>query len=223
VSRATSARRTRAVLARPLIGPFTVRHVGLLGLALVIAAFALILLTLPLGRPLPTAAPTVGSGFVQVAPETASLQAGQRAPELAGVVDGKQVELTDLNGRPIRLADLRGRPVWINFWATWCPPCQQETPTLRDLYERHKSQGLELVAISVQESTVDDVRRYAQTYDLKYRIGFDATSAVFKTYKAYGLPTQLFIDRDGIIRNVWRGPLTAQQAEAFLAQIVATR
>jgi cytochrome c biogenesis protein CcmG, thiol:disulfide interchange protein DsbE len=222
VTQAPSAPRSRAraVLGRPLVGPFTVRHVGLLLLSLGLAAFALVVLTLPLGRPGPSAAPTVGSGFVQVAPQTEGLQPGQRAPEFAGEVDGKRVELTDLDGRPIRLADLRGRPVWVNFWASWCPPCQQETPTLRALYERYRSRGLELVAISVQESTADDVRRYAQTYDLSYPIGFDATSAVFKTYRAYGLPTQIFIDREGIVRNVWRGPLTEPQAEAFLAQIL---
>jgi peroxiredoxin len=215
-----TAGRTHAVLRRQIVGPFTVRHVGFLVLALAIASLALVVLSVPLGRPVPTAAPTVGSGFVQVAPQIEGLQPGQRAPELAGIVDGTSVQLTDLEGRPIRLADLRGRPVWINFWATWCPPCQQETPTLRALYERYRSRGLELVAISVQESTADDVRRYAQTYELSYRIGFDATSAVFKTYRAYGLPTQIFIDRDGIVRNVWRGPLNEQQADAFLAQIL---
>jgi cytochrome c biogenesis protein CcmG/thiol:disulfide interchange protein DsbE len=212
--------RSRAVLARQLVGPFTVRHVATLLLVLVVAAGVLLALTTPLGAPRGTAAPTVGSGFVRVAPETPGLQPGQQAPEFSGVIDGKEIGLTDLDGRPIRLADLRGRPVWVNFWASWCPPCQEETPTLRDLYEKYAPQGLALVAISVQESTAEDVRRYAQTYELKYTVGFDATSAVFKTYRAFGLPTQFFIDRDGVIRNVWRGPLTREQAEAFLTQIL---
>ncbi|HET7677623.1 MAG TPA: TlpA disulfide reductase family protein [Candidatus Limnocylindrales bacterium] len=132
----------------------------------------------------------------------------------------RPIQLVDLDGRPIRMADLRGRPVWINFFATWCPPCQEETPTLQRVYERHRDEGLVLVAISVQESTPEDVRAYASRYGLSYTIGFDATASVFKAWRAYGLPTQLFIDRDGVIRQTWQGPLNDAQAEAFLARIL---
>ena len=107
------------------------------------------------------------------------------------------------------------------MWATWCPPCQQETPILRTMHERYEDEGLALVAVSVQESSPEDVRRYAETYGLDYTIGFDATSAVFGAYRAYGLPTQYFVDRDGVIRSVWKGPVTEEQAEQLLAPILA--
>jgi cytochrome c biogenesis protein CcmG/thiol:disulfide interchange protein DsbE len=204
-----------------IVGPFTARQLLAILLVVVIAGMVLYALTRPLGRRGTT---TMGNsiGFYQIGEAVEGLQAGQRAPELQGEVDGQVVGLVDLDGRPIRLADLRGRPVWINFWATWCPPCQQETPVLRAMHERHAKDDLAHVAISVQESTPDDVRRYAQTYGLGYTIGFDATSAVFRAYRAYGLPTQLFIDREGIIRGVWHGPLTEQQAEELLAPILAS-
>ena len=64
-----------------------------------------------------------------------------------------------------------------------------------------------LLAISVQETSPADVQAYATQYGLTYPIGFDATSAVFKAYQAFGLPTQVFIDRQGIVRSVVRGPL----------------
>jgi cytochrome c biogenesis protein CcmG/thiol:disulfide interchange protein DsbE len=212
--------RWHGVGRRRVIGPFTARHIlAALG-TLVLAAALLAVLTVPLGAAPSTPAPTVGGGFFPVAAPTEGLRPGQKAPELSGEVDGKTVQLVDLDGSPIRLADLRGRPIWVNFWATWCPPCQEETPTLQKVYERHRADRLALIAISVQETTPEDVRSYARTYGLTYTIGFDATSAVFKTYRAYGLPTQLFIDRDGIIRNVWKGPLTDEQAEAFLASIL---
>ena len=60
---------------------------------------------------------------------------------------------------------------------------------------KYADDGLALVAISVQETTADDVRAYVERYDLDYTVGFDATSAIFHTYHAYGLPTQLFLDR----------------------------
>jgi thiol-disulfide isomerase/thioredoxin len=158
---------------------------------------------------------------VPVGEPVEGLRVGDLAPELTGVVNGETVQLTDLNGNPIRLADLRGRPVWINFWATWCPPCQEETPVLRDLYAEHADEGLALIAVSVQETTVEDVRDYVNRYSLGYTVGFDATSAVFHTYRAFGLPTQFFLDRNGVIRQVVLGPVTRDQAESILAPLLA--
>lgn len=205
---------------RPLIGPFTVAQVlAVLG-AIVLSAVALIVLTSPLNVPPQATQPRPGSGFVAVGSPEPGLRVGDVAPELVGTVNGQTVELTDLDGNPIRLADLRGRPVWINFWATWCPPCQEETPILRDVYEQYADDGLALIAISVQETTIEDVRDYVDRYDLGYTVGFDATSAIFHTYHAFGLPTQLFLDRDGVIRQVVLGPITRSQAEDIISDLV---
>jgi thiol-disulfide isomerase/thioredoxin len=206
---------------RPFIGPFSARQVTALVATLVVAGFVLVALTSPLAGAPDQTLPAPGSGFVPVGQEIEGLRIGDRAPELEGEIGGVQVQLRDLDGNVIRLEDLRGRPVWINFWATWCPPCQEETPVLRDVYEKYREDGLELVAISVQETTIDDVSRYVELYDLQYTVGFDATSAVFHAYRAFGLPTQLFVDRDGIIRHVVLGPVTREQAEAIVAPLVA--
>jgi thiol-disulfide isomerase/thioredoxin len=206
---------------RPLIGPFTVRHVTVLLAALAVTALLAVALNTPIvGGPRP-GLPVPGSSFVPVGPVVEGLSPGDRAPELAGMVNDEPVELRDLDGNLIRLADLRGRVVWINFWASWCPPCQEETPVLRDVYQRYRDDGLELVAISVQESSVEDVRRYVETYGLQFTVGFDATSAVFHTYRAFGLPTQIFIDRQGIIRHVVLGPVTRDQATGLIAPLLA--
>jgi peroxiredoxin len=207
--------------SRPFIGPFSLRQIGALVATLAVAGLMLAFINTPLaGAPDPFA-PRPGSSFVPVGEATEGLRIGDRAPEFTGTVDGETVQLLDLDGRPIRLADLHGRAVWINFWATWCPPCQEETPVLRDVYEEYRDDGLELVAISVQETTAADVQRYAETYDLQYTIGFDATSAVFRTYQAYGLPTQLFVDREGIIRQVILGPVSRDQAESIIEPLLA--
>jgi cytochrome c biogenesis protein CcmG/thiol:disulfide interchange protein DsbE len=206
--------------SRQVIGPFTLRHLAALGGTLLAVAAALILVTLPIAAPQASPPPVPGASFFAISAPTVGLAIGQKAPEFSGTVDGKTVGLTDLAGSPIRLADLRGHPVWISFWASWCPPCQAETPVLRDVYEAHRASGLALVAISVQETTPDDVRAYAQTYGLHYTIGFDATSAVFKTYQAYGLPTHLFLDGDGIIRAIHLGPVTRSDAEAILGPLL---
>jgi cytochrome c biogenesis protein CcmG, thiol:disulfide interchange protein DsbE len=208
--------------SRPAIGPFTRRHLAILGAILLGAAAALVVLQAPVATTPGTALPTPGSGFYRLGEPTTGPEVGQRAPELEGSVDGAAVPLLDLDGEPIRLSDLRGRPVWLNFFATWCPPCQEETPVLREAYARYRDEGLELIAVSVQETTPEDIAAYAELYGLEFPIGFDATSAVFRAYGGFGLPTHVFIDREGLVRFVYYGPLRHAEADAILAPIVAS-
>ncbi len=202
-----------------MVGPFTGRQLLVLALAVVVVAVALKAVTTPIGTATP-AVPTPGASFVAFAAPQQGLQPGDRAPELVGTANGQQVQLTDLQNRPIRLSDFLGRPVWINFFASWCPPCQSETPTIEEVYETHRAQGLVVIGVSVQESSVADVRAYAHTYGLQYTIGFDGTSAVYRAYHVYGLPTQIFIDRQGLVRRVWNGPLSLSQVEQMLAPLL---
>ena len=126
----------------------------------------------------------------------------------------------DLDGAPVRLDALRGKVVRINFWASWCPPCQQETPILRELDERYAERGLEIIGISVQETSPDDLRTYAERYDLGYTIGFDGSGHVFRTYKVYALPTQFFIDTQGVIVQVINGPVDEVGAAALIESLL---
>ena len=204
---------------RGVVGPFSGRQLLILAVAVVVVAVALKAVTTPIGTAVQPA-PTPGTSFVAFAAPQQGLQPGDRAPELTGTANGKPVQLTDLQGRPIRLSDYLGRPVWINFFASWCPPCQSETPTIEEVYETHRAQGLVVIGVSVQESSVADVLAYAKTYGLQYTIGFDGTSAVYRAYHVYGLPTQVFIDRQGLVRQVWNGPLSLSQAEQMLAPLL---
>ena len=199
--------------SRRLIGPFTVRHLGTALGIVVVAAVVLVVITRPIsaGAPGPTPLP-VATPFL-VGSATTGLKPGEIAPELeVKGPDGATAPLLDLDGHPVRLADLRGKLVWLNFWASWCPPCQGETPVLRDMDERYRSKGLAIVGIAVQETTPDDVRAYAQKYGLGYTIAFDATADVFNRYRVFALPTQVFIAPDGTIRQVVNGPLTDDTA-----------
>ncbi len=204
---------------RGLVGPFTGRQLATaLGVVLAVA-LVLVVATQPLAAPGATPPPLdpratqylVGSGGE-------GLRVGDRAPELevAGP-DGSPAPLRDLGGAPVRLADLRGRPVWITFWASWCPPCQAETPTIRDLAAAYAPLGLAVVGISVQEATEDDVRAYAAKYGLRHTIAADLAGDVFRRYRVFGLPTQFFLDRDGVIRSIVQGPVTPESAASNLA------
>ena len=204
---------------RGVVGPFTGRQlVTALG-TVVVAAILLVLVTRPIAPP-PGSGPATalpGATPFLVGEARVGLQPGDLAPELAWQgADGATVELRDLSGDPVRLADLRGKRIWLNFWATWCPPCQAETPVLREMDERYRDQGLAIVAIAVQETTVDDVAAYADRYGLAYPIAFDASADIFDLYRVYALPTQVFIGPDGRITDVVNGPLTVEGATELL-------
>jgi peroxiredoxin len=134
--------------------------------------------------------------------------------------DGSTFRLADLEGKPIRLADLRGKAVWLNFFASWCPPCQSETPILRDLAERYRDRGLVVVGISVQETSAANVAAYAAKYQLGYRIGADVTGEIYALYRPPGLPTQIFIGPDGAVRSFVLAPLQETSAVAQIEAIL---
>lgn len=204
---------------RRRVGPFSLRQVALALGAVVVTAVLLTIATAPLGSTTPGLPNPVASAYLLGSP-VPGLQVGQLAPELSGTLDdGSTFTLTDLDGKPIRLSDLRGRAVWVNFWASWCPPCQAETPTLRAMDERYRERGLTLIAVQVQE-TVGDGRGYAATYGLEYSIGADVSAAVFRTYRVFALPTQFFIDPAGVIRAVVNGPLDDAAASRFIEAIL---
>lgn len=165
-------------------------------------------------RPLASANPVASAqpGFYALGGPTDGLAVGQRAPELA---PDPARPLVDLDGAPVDLAAFRGRPVWVVFWATWCPPCQTETPDLQRAYEANRSAGLELVAVDVQEPA-ESVRAYVDTYGLTYRVALDTTGAAMKGWGVFGLPTHYFLDADGIVRDRVYGPLTLDAMQARL-------
>ena len=183
----------------------------------------LVAITTPLGNTAngPGTVDPRATAYLIASPPAVGLRVGDAAPEFTVPADdGSTYQLTDLSGRTIRLADLRGKAVWLNFFTTWCPPCQAEVPILRDVAARYRDRGLELVAISVQETSPADVAAYAARYQLGYTIGFDGSGRIFREYKAYGLPTQVFIDPNGVIANVVAAPLDAAGAAAQIERIL---
>lgn len=206
-----------------LVGPFSGRQLGLAAGAIVIVVILLVAITTPLGNTAGGPGPIDprATAFVIGSPPAEGLRPGSAAPELATTLpDGSTYQLQDLDGRPIRLGDLRGRVVWLNFWATWCPPCQHETPILRDLSQRYRGRGLEIVGISVQETSPDDIRAYATRYQLPYTIGFDGSGYILHAYRVYALPTQFFIDTNGVIRTVVNGPVDAAGAATLIESLL---
>ena len=209
---------TPAPRRRRGVGPFSLRQVTIAILVVMATAIGVTLATVPIGSIAPGLPVPEPSAFLLGSP-VPGLAIGDLAPELVVDKATGRLELTDLDGRPVRLADLRGKAVWINFWASWCPPCQFETPTVRALDQRYRDRGLAIVAIQVQQ-TVEAGRTYAERYELEYTIGADLTGDFFHLYRGFALPTQFFIDTDGRIRQIVNGPLTEERATAILETLL---
>lgn len=120
--------------------------------------------------------------------------------------------LERLEGGDLRLSDLRGQAVVLNFWATWCVSCRKEIPQLVAAYDRYRDQGLEIVAVDLQESKAI-VRSYAQDFGMDFPIVIDKDGRVAKAYRLLGVPTTFFIDREGVVRSVFMGPLLGEQGD----------
>jgi cytochrome c biogenesis protein CcmG, thiol:disulfide interchange protein DsbE len=200
------------------VGPFSLRQVTIAILAMMGAAIIGTLATRPLGS-IPIGLPVPDPSAYLIGSPIPGLHVGDLAPELEGESADGHVVLTDLHGTPIRLADLRGKVVWINFWASWCPPCQFETPTVRAVDQRYRDRGLAVVAVQVQQ-TVETGLDYASRYGLDYTIGADVTGAIFHAYKVFALPTQFFIDPNGVIRQIVNGPLDEARAAQLIESLL---
>jgi thiol-disulfide isomerase/thioredoxin len=127
----------------------------------------------------------------------AGTDAGQVAPDF---------ELELLEGGDARLTEFRGHPVVLNFWATWCQPCRQEMPQLVEAYDTNKDAGLIVVGLNMQEGR-DLIKPFADERGIDYPILIDRDGDVGDEYRLLGLPTTYFIDANGVIVSVFRGPL----------------
>lgn len=173
---------------------------------LVIAAIALVIWWLEYR---PGSESTLGGRYGPVSLPAELVPAGAKVSPAEGKL-APDFLLETLDGGELRLSDLRGKGVVVNFWATWCPPCRKEIPQLVAAYERFRDQGLEIVAVNLQESD-SIVRRYAEDFGMEFPIVIDRDGRVADKYRLIGLPTTYFIDRQGVVRSVFRGPFLGEQ------------
>lgn len=114
--------------------------------------------------------------------------------------------LDTLDGNQVTLSELRGRIVVINFWATWCLPCREETPALEKAYKQYKDSDAMILGVNLtNQDSVRDVEAFVQEFGLTYPILLDRDGSVGYLYQVNGLPTTFFVNRDGIIRTVLVG------------------
>ncbi len=110
------------------------------------------------------------------------------------------------NGKSIKLADYRGKVVFLNFWATWCPPCKEEMPAVERLYQRYKDLGLVVLAVSVDAEGAEAVSPFMKEYKFTFPVGLDPKMSLAAEYAVRGLPSSFFVDKDGNLAAMVIGP-----------------
>jgi len=148
---------------------------------------------------------------LQNEPTTVPAQANYPAPELT---------LTDLDGITHSLADYHGQVVLVNLWATWCPPCKEEMPTLETYYNKYKEEGFTIIAVNDGDPT-PDVIQFTKDYELTFPVWLDPTYiATEQAFKTLNLPSSFVIDKSGIIKLQWVGEINRQTLEKFVTPII---
>jgi thiol-disulfide isomerase/thioredoxin len=121
--------------------------------------------------------------------------------------------LAGLDGSPISLSDFRGHYVLLNFWATWCPPCQAELPELQAYYTAYRSKGFVLLGIDVQEDPTT-VSAFLRQRGFDYPVGVDVTGAVHASFGTNSLPLSVLVGPGGELVKAWRpGAITRSMLE----------
>ncbi len=145
----------------------------------------------------------------------ADLVVGKPAPDI-------EAKLID-TGDTFQTAHMRGKVVIVNFWATWCAPCRAEMPAIHAYLEKHKAEGLEVLAISMDEARdLPAVKKVAQQY--AFKVALKADSNIKGLGRIWRMPTTFVIDRDGILRkngHVGDAEITMAELDALVTPLLA--
>lgn len=153
--------------------------------------------------------PVDGAGDNNAAPDS-SPRIGSLAPDF---------ELTDVNtGQPVKLSSLNGKPIWINFWASWCPPCKVEMPIMKQVYTKYKNQGLVIVGVDMREK-VDEVKLFTGSNGYDWTFVIDSDGQVTDRYFVSGIPSHFFVGKDGLIKSIRVGEMTSGEMEENVSKI----
>jgi peroxiredoxin len=167
------------------------RKILLIGLALTVGAVGMFLYERNRG---PIASAGANPGVLVPKP----------APAIRGVV-APEFDLPDVDGAMVRLSDFKGKVVLVNFWATWCAPCEIETPWFVEFDGKYREDGLQIVGISLDEGGVGPVKEFMEEYSIDYTIVMGDEDTAQNFGGVIGLPTSFIVDQDGKFYSMHRG------------------
>ena len=177
---------------------------GMIGIGLILVGIALFLLW-------PKNRDAVASPSSPISNSVVPVSVNYPAPQLS---------LQNTNGKTESLEDFRENVVLVNNWATWCPPCKAEMPTLEKYYEAHASEGFEIIAIEAGDGK-DQVAQFADDLNLKFAVWLDPDGASLNAFRNGNLPNSYVIDRQGMVRYAWTGEINLAMLEKYVTPLIA--
>ena len=135
-----------------------------------------------------------------------TLKVGRPAPNF---------EFPGLDGQIVSLSDHRGKVVLVNIWATWCPPCIDEMPSMEKLYNELQGENFEILAVSIDTQGLEAVAPFMKAYKLTFPALIDSEGTIKNLYKATGVPESIIIDKQGILIKKIIGPIDWATPEIF--------
>jgi peroxiredoxin len=151
----------------------------------------------------------------------AGLQFAQHAPRTG--YSAADFSLPALDGTTVQLAALRGRLVFLNFWATWCPPCREEMPGMEALYRRFAGRDFAMLAVSQDEQGAETVAPFVKEMGLTFPVLLDPEGTLPPRYGVTGYPETFLIDRNGEVVHHTIGPADWNSPEmvAYIEQLLS--
>lgn len=141
------------------------------------------------------------------------LNKGQLAPDFT---------LTNLAGEEVTLSDLRGKNVILNFWATWCPPCEAEMPHFQKYYDEYAQEdNVEIIGVNVTyaKEKVERVQQFVESYGLTFPILLEPIETVSRQYEVITIPSTFMIDAEGKIQRKIQGPLDLDALQSYVKEL----
>lgn len=137
------------------------------------------------------------------------IKKGQRAPDFT---------LADLQGNPIKLSDYKGKRVLLNFWASWCPPCQVEMPHMQKFFEDYRHQDVVILGVNMTaiENHQDDVQSFVNEGQFTFPILLDTEGDVMQAYQVSAYPTTYLLDSSGVIKDKFVGAMSYETMKKYV-------
>lgn len=126
---------------------------------------------------------------------------------------------TDLMGNDVSLSDFQGKVIFLNFWATWCPPCQAEIPGFVEMFEKYKAKGMQIIGISVDRIKPEKVLEFAKKYKVNYPIIMADSELIQKYEPGRAIPVTIIIDPQGRIRSKHIGYMDKNTLEKYFLEL----
>lgn len=128
------------------------------------------------------------------------------------------LSLTSLDGKEVEISDFHGKVILINSWATWCPPCEAEMPSLEKFYRENKAQGFEILAINAGEPK-EIITKFKNNNLITFPIFVDPDGSILESFGITNLPTTIVVNREGIVEYIHIGMLFDEDLEEVILPI----